>query len=148
MEPTTDDPKMEMSPDILKNLNATRKWTMFLAVLGFIFLGFLIIFGLVTSSFLSFFKSEEVNLGIPESLIIVLFLVIATIYFFPVFSLFRFSRNMRDAVQTSDLNKLKKAFKHLRFYFTYTGILVIIVLTIYVVALIVAGASISLLTGL
>lgn len=147
MENSPETNRIEIGSSTLNHLNSTRKWTMFLSVLGFIFLGLLIIFGLVTSTFLTAFKTREVNLGVPESLLIVVFIVVAAIYFFPVFFLFRFSRNMRDAIQTLNRDKLDKAFRNLRIYFTYIGVLVIIVLSIYVLALIAAGASVSFLKG-
>jgi hypothetical protein len=147
MENSPEPDRIEITPSVLNHLNSTRKWTMFLSVLGFIFLGLLIIFGLVTSTFLTAFKTSEANLGVPESMFIVFFLVAAAIYFFPVFFLFRFSRNMRDAIQTHDQAKLDKSFKNLKIYFTYIGVLVILVLSIYVLALIAAGASVSFLKG-
>ena len=148
METTTEDRKIEIGPEILDHLNSTRKWTTFLAVLGFIFLGLLLIAGLATSVFLKTFKTTEANMGIPESLMILLFIIIGFIYFFPVFILFRFSRNTRNAFQILDLNKLLKGFRNLRLYFTYIGILVIVVLTIYAVGLLFAGASMSFLKGM
>lgn len=145
METPSENNKIEIGPETIKNLNATRKWTMFLSILGFIFLGVLIVVGVVTSTFLNAFKSKEVNLGIPESLMLVLFITIAALYFFPVFFLFRFSKNIRDAIQKRSAVMLDKAFKNLRIYFTYIGIMVIIVLSIYFVVLVTAGASMSLL---
>lgn len=147
METSSEGRKIEIGPETLNNLNSTRKWTTFLAILGFIFLGLIIIAGLATSLFLSTFSTTEANLGIPESLMILIFIVIGAIYFFPVFFLLRFSRNMRDAIQNLDQQKLQKGFMNLRLYFTYIGIIVIVVLTIYVVALLFAGASMSFLKG-
>lgn len=121
---------------------------MFLSVLGFIFLGLLVVAGLATSLFLTTFKTQEANLGIPESLMIIIFVVIGAIYFFPVFFLFRFSRNTRDAVQNFDQQKLSKGFRNLRLYFTYIGIMVIVVISIYIMLLFVAGASMSFLKGM
>jgi len=148
MESVQEDRKIEIGSEILKNLDSTRKWTTFLSVLGFIFLGLLIVAGLTTSLFLTTFKTQEANLGIPESLMIILFIVIGAIYFFPVFFLFRFSRNTRDAIQNLDRQKLAKGMNNLRLYFTYIGIMVIVVLSIYVIALIAAGASLSFLKGI
>jgi heme/copper-type cytochrome/quinol oxidase subunit 2 len=148
MEMTSDERKIELDSEILNNLNSTRKWTTFLSVLGFIFLGLIIVAGLATSLFLTTFKSQEANLGIPESLMIILFIVIGAIYFFPVFFLFRFSRNTRDAIQNLDRQKLAKGFRNLRLYFTYIGIMVIVVLSIYVMLLIFAGASMSFLKSI
>ena len=148
MDNLIEDRKIEMGREILDHLNSTRKWTMFLSVLGFIFLGLLIVTGLATSLFLTTFKTTEANLGVPESMMILIFIIVGAIYFFPVFFLFRFSRNTRDAIQNLDQQKLKKGFRNLRLYFTYIGIMVIVVLTIYVVALLFAGASMSFLKGM
>jgi len=147
METSSDDRKIEIGPEVLDHLNSTRKWTTFLAILGFIFLGLLLIAGLATSLFLTTFNTTEANLGIPESMMILIFIVIGAIYFFPVFFLFRFSRNIRDAIQNLDQQKLQKGFRNLRLYFTYIGIMIIVVLTIYLVALLFAGASMSFLKG-
>jgi heme/copper-type cytochrome/quinol oxidase subunit 2 len=148
MESVQEDRKIEIGSEILNDLNSTRKWTTFLSVLGFIFLGLLIVAGLTTSLFLSTFKTQEANLGIPESVMIIILITVGAIYFFPVFFLFRFSRNTRDAIQNLDKQKLAKGLKNLRLYFAYFGIMVIVAMSIYVVALIAAGASLSFLKGI
>jgi magnesium-transporting ATPase (P-type) len=148
MHTTSEENRMELGPEALRNLNATRKWTMFLSVLGFIFLGLLIVAGIATNTFLSLFKTEEVNLGIPESFLLIMFIVISVIYFFPVFYLFRFSRSARDAVQNRDIIKMEKAFKNLRIYFTYIGVMAIIVISIYLLALAAGISSMSYLKGI
>lgn len=147
MEPVKNVEKMELSPEMLRNLNTTRKWTMFLSVIGFIFFGFLLIFGLVTSTFLSYFKSDEVNLGIPEALLIAIFIAASFFFFIPVLFLFRFSRNVRDAVHKNDTGTMRKAFRNLRNYFMYIGIALILVLSLYIMTLIRAGAAITMLPG-
>jgi len=148
MENIQDESKIEIGPEALKNLDVTRKWTTFLSVLGFIFLGLIIVAGLATSLFLTTFKSQQANLGIPEWLMIVVFIVIGILYFFPIFFLFRFSRNTRDGIHNHDPEKLTKGFRNLRLYFAYLGIMVILVLTVYFMLLIFAGASISFLKGM
>jgi protein-S-isoprenylcysteine O-methyltransferase Ste14 len=147
MENQQEEKKIELSPEALKNLNATWKWTMFLSVLGYIFLGLLIIGGVATSTFLTAFRTSESNLGIPESLLTAGIIVAAIIYFLPIFFLFRFSRNTRDAIHERDSRKLDKALRNLRIYFTFLGILVIFILSVYFVALFAAGASMSFLKG-
>ncbi len=146
-EKTTQENKLELGPSALRNLDATRKWTTFLSVVGFIFLGLLIVFGLATSKFLTAFETKEVSLGISESLMTGLFIIVAAIYFFPVFFLLRFSSCSRDAIHNLDRKKLDKAFRNLRIFFTYLGLLVIIVLSIYLTVLIVAGSSMAFLNG-
>lgn len=140
--------KVEIGQETLNNLNKTRKWTMFLAVIGFIFLGLMLIFGIIAGTFLSAFKAGNSVHGIPESLVLLIFIALAVVYFFPVLYLFRFSKHTANAVQTLSKEELDKAFKNLRSYFVYIGVLIIIGLSFYVIALIVAGTSIAFLKGL
>ena len=127
METNPEIRKIEIDQDTLNHLNTTRKWTMFLAILGFIFLGLLIIIGIIAGTFLSAFSSGKTGIGITESLILIVFLALAIVYFFPVLFLFRFSKHTAHAVQTINKEELQKAIKNLKFYFVYLGILVIII---------------------
>jgi hypothetical protein len=148
MENLQENRKIEIEQDTLSDLNTTRKWSMFLAILGFIFLGLLIIIGIVATSFLSAFSTSGSKIGFPEWLLVIIFLVMAAIYFFPTLFLFRFSRYTANAVSTLDKNEMHKAFRNLKLYFAYIGILIIIFLSFYLIALIFAGASLSFLKGL
>ncbi len=148
METTLENRKIEIAQETLNNLNTTRKWTMFHAIIGFIFLGLFIVIGVITGIFLSAFNSGATSMGIPESLLEVIFIILAIVYFFPVLFLFRFSKHAAHAVQTLDKQELHKAFQNLKSYFAYLGVLLIIVLSFYIVALIVAGTSMAFLKGL
>jgi magnesium-transporting ATPase (P-type) len=145
METNTENRKLELDQESTRNLDATRKWAMFLAILGFIVVGFILITGLVAGTFFSVFKSDEVGLGIPESLMVLLFVIIAAIYFLPVFFLFRFSRETAKALKSSGQEEMRKAFRNLRAYFTYIGILAIIIISIYIAALLIAGTTVAFL---
>jgi hypothetical protein len=148
METNPEVRKIEIDEVTLKYLNTSRKWAMFLAIIGFIFVGLIIIIGLIAGTFLTAFNSGEKGLGIPESLMFIPVLIIALIYFFPVLFLFRFSKYTSQAIHTLDKLILNKALKNLKSYFAYIGILIIIVLSIYIIALIVAGTSMAFLKGL
>jgi len=148
METTPEKKTIEIDQDILKNLNVIRKWAMFFSILGFIFLGLVIIIGIIAGTFLSAFKSGGASAGIPESLIIILFFVLAVVYFFPVHFLFRFSKQTAHAVHNLDKEALHKAFRSLKSYCVYMGVLTILGLCLYVVALVVAGSSMAFLKGM
>jgi uncharacterized membrane protein len=148
MEAPLENGKIEIEQDTLNHLNTTRKWAMFLAIIGFIFLGLLIIIGLLAGTFLTAFSSGEKGLGVPESLMFVPILLMAVILFFPVLFLFRFSKHTSHAIQNLDKLRLHKAIKNLRYYFAYIGVLIIIIFIFYIVVLIVAGSSLAFLKGL
>jgi len=148
METPIENRKIEIEQETIKHLNTTRKWAMFLAIIGFIILGLIIIIGLIAGTFLTAFNSGGKDLGIPESLMFVPILLLAVIYFFPVLFLFRFSKHTSHAVQTLDKLEFHKAIKNLKSFFVYIGVLIIIILSLYIVVLIVAGSSLAFLKGL
>ncbi len=148
METNLESPKIELEQEALTYLNSTRKWGMFLAILGFIFLGLLLIIGVATGTFLSAFNSGTSRIGVPGELIIILFVILGFIYFLPVYFLYQYSKHMTNAVFSLDKHEINKAFKNLKFYFVYIGVMVIIILTLYVTALILAGATMAFLKGL
>jgi hypothetical protein len=148
METPLENRKIEIEHETLKHLNTTRKWAMFLAIIGFIILGLIVIIGLIAGTFLTAFNSGGKDLGIPESLMFIPILLLAVIYFFPVLFLFRFSKHTSHAVQTLDKMEFHKAIKNLKSCFVYIGVLTIIILSLYIVILIVAGSSLAFLKGL
>jgi hypothetical protein len=141
--------KIELENDTLNDLNITRKWSLFMTILGFIALGLILIIGLIATLFLSVFKTgtipNAVNWGFLPAAII---LVLSVVYFFPLFYLYRFSIQMGHAVRNLDNSEIKKAFKNLKRYYVYIGILLIVLLVIYFVAFFAAGASLAFLKDL
>src|SRR5450759_3364512 len=148
MEAPLENRKIEIEQETLKHLNTTRKWAMFVAIIGFIFLGLVIIIGAIAGTFLTAFNSGEKSLGIPESLMFVPILVIAVIYFFPILFLFRFSKYSSRAIQNFDKLEFNKAIKNLKYYFAYFGILIIISFLYYILVIIAARSSTAFLNGL
>jgi len=148
MENNPENRKIEIEQETLNDLNTTRKWTMFLAILGFIAIGLMVIVGLFAGVFLSIFRTADTSLGFPEWMVFLIVIIFIVIYFIPVLFLFRFSKYTATAVRTLDNNALRKAIKNLKAYYVFTGILVIIVLSVYLIAFIAAGASVAFLKNL
>jgi small-conductance mechanosensitive channel len=148
MDSSIENKKIEIDQETLKQLNSTRKWTMFLSILGFIFLGLLILIGIIAGTFLSAFSTGETVPGVPEYLIFVIFLIAAVLYFFPVLFLFRFSKHSSLAVQNLDKTELHKALRNLKSYFAYLGLLIIVFLSLYITLIIITGTSMAFLKGM
>jgi hypothetical protein len=128
----------------LKYLNTARRWAMFLAVTGFIFLGIMIIAGALAGTFLSIFDAyKQFEEGMPGWIIFGSFVAIALFYFFPVFYLFRFAKHAGITVETQNSNDLRIALRNLRSFFICTGILLIVILALYFAALIITGSSVA-----
>jgi MFS family permease len=148
METPVEFTDIEIEKETLDNLDTARKWSMFIAIMGFIFLGLMIVIGIIAGTFLSAFNSGETGPGLPESIMLVILFALGVVYFFPVLFLFRFSKHTAHAVQNKDKNELNKAFRNLKLYFIYLGILLIIVISLYILALIATGNSGALTEGM
>jgi len=160
MEEYQDEKKIEIGSESLRYLDTTRKWTMFFAILGFIVIGLMIIGGFAAGALMksmSGLKDIEgmegmeaagAAAGVAQVLLLVIILIFAVIYFFPLFFLFRFSTHTSNAIKTLDRNELGKAFRYMKSYWLYIGVLVIILLAIYLIIFLVAGSSLALLSGL
>ena len=139
MEEETKKNSIEIDQVTLNNLNITRKWTMFLAVIGYIFLGLYVILGLLAGTIMSAFKSGETIFGLPESFTLIAVPVSAIILFFPGIYLLRYSKYMASAVSKLSKEDLHLSLKNLKKYFVYQGLLVIFILVLYLAVLVVAG---------
>jgi hypothetical protein len=148
METNQEIKKIEIEQKTLRDLNVARKWAMFLSILGFILLGVIIVVGLIAGTFLSAFATPENKINMPTWIYFSVFLLIALINFFPVFFLFRFSKHTGNAVLNLDNKEIFRAFRNLKMYFIYIGVLIIAFLLFYVVAIIFLGTSMAFLKGL
>ena len=141
MEAGSEVKKIELDKKSLVNLNVSRKWAMFIAITGFIFLGLILIIGVISSTFLLVFKPGGAGADVPGILTILIFTVLTIAYFFPVFFLFRFSKFAKQAILTIDKKLLDKALKNLKLFFVYLGVFIIIVLLLYAFVLFLAGTT-------
>jgi hypothetical protein len=132
-----------------EHLNETAKWARFLSIAGFIFLGIIVIAGIVFTVFLSSTMSgiSDGEFGAPGAIagigvgMAFFYLLLAAVWFFPLVYLYRFSISLRKAVAGDDQQALNLAFQNLKVCFRYVGIVTIIILTIYAIAIVVAIAG-------
>ena len=147
MENPQEPARIEIGPETLKHLNTLGKWTMFLAVSGFIFLGLIVTLGLITGTFLTAFSNSDKIPGMPDALLYAAFITVTLIIFFPILFLFRFSKHMTKAVMTLDRKEMHIALKYLKRYFIYIGVLLIVIISAYIASIVLAGTSAAFLRG-
>jgi hypothetical protein len=112
----------------LKQLAETRKWSMFLSILGFIFLGLIFIITIFMVAF-----GRQITGFQYRSLALIPLLLIGSIYFFPIYYLFQFSYYSKQALINKDNGLLSKALRYLKMHYRYMGILIIIMLSLYLI---------------
>ena len=129
------------------HLADAAKWAKFLAVMGFIGCGLIVIIGIFFGSFFSMFSSQmggnnpynelPVSSTGFGSIMAVLYIIIALIYFFPCLYLFRFATKMKTALASNDQLVLNTSFQNLKAAFRFVGIMMIIGLSFWILAVIV-----------
>ncbi len=126
--------KIELTKESLFYFDQIRKWTTFFSILGFIIIGTLIIFEIFAGTI--FAKFGHINSNSRVIFLGLIYIVLAVLYFFPVLYLYRFSINSGMALKNNDSNKIEKAFKNLKSHYEFSGILTIIVLSMYLLIII------------
>lgn len=119
---------IEIDKEGLKHLAETRKWSMFLSILGFIFLGLI----LIITIFMIGVGNTISGLGYPP-LALVPLLLIGLIYYFPIYYLFQFSNYSKQALKNKDSELLSKALRYLKLHYRFMGIVAIIMLSLYLI---------------
>ena len=145
MDNSQENDKTGLEQECIKDLDKTRKWALFLAIFGFIVSGVLLILGIFAGVFLGIFNKGDTVTIYPGWYICSVLLASAVLNFLPVLYLYRFSKNMSEAVKTTDDKLVTTAFQNLRYSFTWFGILVIVAIVVYIITFIVLGSSVAFL---
>lgn len=126
---------LEFTGDSIRHIDEARKWSMFLAIFGFISVGLLVLASLTSGIVVAFigdsFISPAMGIGIS-----ILYLIMAVLYFFPVYYLFNFSGKAKQAVKSSDSKSLTESMHFLKAHYKFMGIMVIVMLALYPVIIV------------
>ena len=123
----------ELSSGYLKE---TAKWAKFLAILGFIGCGLLVLGGIALVFTMSAASMGGAAFGgMYSSAFSLVYLALAALYFFPCFYLYRFASTMQQALQAGEAIQLQTSFRNLKSCFRFIGILTIILIAVYLLAI-------------
>ncbi|AWG22488.1 hypothetical protein FFWV33_13605 [Flavobacterium faecale] len=137
MEETTfqEDGRLYLGQEAQGFLKETAKWAYFLSILGFIGIAFIVIIALFIGTIFSTLNSMSGNsnpiMGIGTGVITGLYLVLAVLYFFPVFYLFQFSSKMKKAFKENDNDLISSSFEYLKSHYKFIGIMGLVLVVIY-----------------
>jgi hypothetical protein len=124
------------------NLLSTSKWAMFLGVVGFVFLGLMVLAGLSIMSMGSQFPSYATrNMPISFQMMGFIYIVMAGIGFYPTYCLVRFSSKMQESIRTKATMSFDEATGYLKGHYTFAGIMTIAIIGLYLIAILIAIAN-------
>ena len=125
---------LQVTPFAKTYLRETSRWGFFLAIMGFIFIGLLILGGFFAGSYLSSLSQMTgARTPFPGFLLGMIYVVMGVLYIFPTYYLYQFSRKMKIAIATTDSGVLESALENQKSLYKFMGILVIVILAVYIV---------------
>ena len=137
-------------------LNETAKWGKFLAIIGCVLCGLIVVVALFLffagGAMTSAFKGMNSALaGAATGFIGFIYLLLALIYYFPSKYLYDFSVYIKQALALEDQESLNYAFERLKSLYKFWAILMIILLSFYafiiIFAVLVGGFAATQLQG-
>jgi uncharacterized protein DUF5362 len=123
-------------------LREVAKWSKFLSIVGFVFMGIILLVMAFAGSAMSTMMSTTYG-STAGSFQLILIAAFVLIYFFPCFYLFKFATKMQVALRNNDQETLNSSFENLKSCFKFMGILMIILLSFYALIFIVAMLSLG-----
>ena len=125
---------MVFSEEIKEYVKVTAKWGTFLAILGYISIGVMALISIVLMVAGSVSSSLHQNSVFGKHrFFFIIYLIIAILYMFPTTYLYRFSDKAKDAIRFNDQKILTSAFKNFKSVFQFSGIMAIVIVSLYIV---------------
>ena len=137
MEETSVFEKFELQLDQTAKefLKETSKWAYFLAIMGFVGIGLIVIAAIFAGTIFSTMGNTVPGMGAMGgsfgAIISVFYIVFAVIYFFPVYYLFKFASNAKAAFRENDSDALTASFGYLKSHYKFIGIFTVSILVLY-----------------
>ncbi len=141
--------ELGVSSDAKSHLGEAAKWARFLAICGMITLVLMIVFGIIASLAFSKAASEYDDIyrqggvssqGLGAGMMVV-YILIGLLYFFPLLFTLQFANKMKLALTSGDDLMLAESFRSLKKTFRYLGVLTIIGLAFFIMALVTGGMA-------
>jgi ATP/ADP translocase len=141
---------LSIDPAAKNHLSDAARWAKFLAIIGFIMCGLIVIVGLFAGTIFERMYSSryegldggrDISMRGLGAVASVVYILIALLYFFPCLFLFNFASKMKTALLSNDQDILNVSFQNLKKTFRYLGVLTIIVIAFSVILFLVAVAG-------
>jgi hypothetical protein len=128
--------------EIRDYLTETAKWGKFLAIMGYVGIGLILIMAVVVigmgSSFSPLFPEGSGMGGMNMGFIGFFYIAFAAFYFFPVYYLHQFSIKIKDGLSIPGSQSIAAGFQNLKSLFKFMGIFTIVILSLYALIIIFA----------
>ncbi len=124
---------LELNERIKNDLLVSAKWGKFIAIVGYVSMGLLGIFGFVF--LFGYTPFNQINQSplfpMPFRFAGILYVIMAGIYYFPITYLYRYTTKIKEAVLSTNQDSLTESIENLSKMFKFMGIMTIVILALY-----------------
>lgn len=133
---------LQVTPPVYNYLNETARWGKFLAILGFIGCGLMLLLSFFVSTIMmSIPPYNQMTGGLASSMpvvITIIYIALALLFFIPCLYLYRYSVKMKSALSTQSQEEWEASLSNLKSLFKFYGIMCIVILSLYALIFILA----------
>lgn len=127
--------KPNLSDSAMFYLAEARRWAKFISIIGFIGIGMMVLAGLFMGFMMDAITAMSPQpMPFPSGVFTTFYIILALVYFFPVYYLYKFSEEMKNALDLGREENLTGAFRWLKSHYKFIGILIIILLAFSILA--------------
>lgn len=141
--------KLELNDLAVAALREGAKWCLFLSIIGFIFIALMVIMGAFMAVMMSAMPAMPSDpyggamgpMGASsfdaiKGYLGAFYIVIALLYFFPVYYLFKYANGTKQALASGNNDVLANALVNLKSHHKFLGIMTIVMISLYIIGII------------
>ena len=132
-----DESVLELNNNAVEALRESAKWSMFLAIMGFIGIGFMVIAALFVGSAMAMMPDDpNIPMSGIKNYLSFIYLIVAALYFPPIYYLYKYATGMKSSLQTRNSQSVSDALVSLKSHHKYLGISIIVFIALYIIGII------------
>ena len=125
--------QIKLNEQAVEALRSSAKWSLFLAIIGFIGIALMLIAALIMTSIASAIpETASPFAGSMKGFISLFYVAMAVLYFPPTFYLYKYSNEMKTSLLSNDSDMVSTALVHLKSHHKAMGISIIIFISLYI----------------
>lgn len=130
---------LEVDQNVKISLAEAAKWAKFMGIIGMVMIALMVFGGIAMMAMGSLFLNqmpETQNMPFSPGLFGIIYIVAALLYIYPTWTLLKFGSQTRTGIKYENQIQFNQGLKNLMHCFKFVGILTIIMIAIYVIAII------------
>lgn len=130
-------PNLELNEQAVDALRVSAKWSMFLAIMGFIGIAFMLVAAVFMGSVMSMLPADNSSpIGAMRGFLSLFYVILAALYFPPIYYLLKYASDMKNALVARNSIGVSNALVYLKSHHKYLAVSLIVLIALYILGII------------